>query len=122
MPTAISAGVWRSSFQRGPRQRRDERHHDDRRPRIDAHQNHAGAPWARNTIAATAAIFERCRAAVRRIGGEIRDVKHGIRPVRPQVRLEREGRVIHNYGHGGSGFTLSWGCAFGVLRLGVRRP
>lgn len=44
-------------------------------------------------------------------------VRVGLRPFRKSgVRLEREklrdGRiVIHNYGHGGSGFTLSWGCA-----------
>jgi D-amino-acid oxidase len=25
--------------------------------------------------------------------------------------------ILHNYGHGGSGFTLSWGCAFDVLQL-----
>jgi D-amino-acid oxidase len=24
--------------------------------------------------------------------------------------------VLHNYGHGGSGFTLSWGCAFDILQ------
>ncbi len=40
----------------------------------------------------------------------------GLRPVRPSVRLESEalpgGRVLwHNYGHGGAGVTLSWGCA-----------
>ena len=37
----------------------------------------------------------------------------GIRPYRPAVRVEREaGRnIIHNYGHGGSGFTLAFGCA-----------
>ena len=40
----------------------------------------------------------------------------GLRPVRPSVRLEPEplpgGRVLwHNYGHGGAGVTLSWGCA-----------
>jgi D-amino-acid oxidase len=40
----------------------------------------------------------------------------GLRPVRPSVRLEAEarpgGRVLwHNYGHGGAGVTLSWGCA-----------
>ena len=40
----------------------------------------------------------------------------GLRPVRPVVRLEAQalpgGRVLwHNYGHGGAGVTLSWGCA-----------
>jgi D-amino-acid oxidase len=25
--------------------------------------------------------------------------------------------ILHNYGHGGSGFTLSWGCAFDVLQM-----
>ena len=47
----------------------------------------------------------------------------GLRPFRKSgVRLERDelrdGRtVIHNYGHGGSGFTLSWGCAREVVDL-----
>ena len=47
----------------------------------------------------------------------------GLRPFRTSgVRLERDelrdGRtVIHNYGHGGSGFTLSWGCAREVVNL-----
>jgi D-amino-acid oxidase len=45
----------------------------------------------------------------------------GLRPARPAVRLELEetsdGRpLIHDYGHGGSGFTLSWGCADEVAR------
>jgi D-amino-acid oxidase len=40
----------------------------------------------------------------------------GLRPGRPSVRVEREptrsGQVlVHNYGHGGAGLTLSWGCA-----------
>lgn len=48
----------------------------------------------------------------------------GVRPFRKSgVRLERvhmrDGRtVIHNYGHGGAGFTLSWGCARKALNLG----
>lgn len=45
-------------------------------------------------------------------------VKIGARPARdPEVRLEREGDVIHNYGHAGAGVTLSWGCAERVGRL-----
>jgi D-amino-acid oxidase len=39
----------------------------------------------------------------------------GLRPARSKVRLEaeRDGGVtiVHNYGHGGAGVTLSWGCA-----------
>jgi D-amino-acid oxidase len=41
----------------------------------------------------------------------------GLRPYRFEVRLEREGTKVHNYGHGGSGFTLAWGCAREVLQL-----
>ena len=33
------------------------------------------------------------------------------------VRLERAGDVVHCYGHGGSGITLSWGCAADVADL-----
>ena len=49
----------------------------------------------------------------------------GLRPFRKSgVRLERDqlsdGRtVIHNYGHGGAGFTLSWGCAQAVFGLAL---
>jgi D-amino-acid oxidase len=43
----------------------------------------------------------------------------GLRPARPTVRLDTvrgpEGTVVHCYGHGGSGVTLSWGCADDVL-------
>lgn len=42
-------------------------------------------------------------------------VSVGLRPCRDVVRLEqeeREGRlIVHDYGHGGAGVTLSWGCA-----------
>lgn len=48
-------------------------------------------------------------------------VKHwvGLRPSRKQVRIEREVKsfgttelsIVHNYGHGGSGMTIFWGCA-----------
>ena len=46
----------------------------------------------------------------------------GLRPARPSVRLESvphtdgsRGGVVHCYGHGGAGVTLSWGCADDVL-------
>jgi D-amino-acid oxidase len=39
----------------------------------------------------------------------------GLRPARPAVRLEIErigpARCVHNYGHGGVGVSMSWGCA-----------
>jgi D-amino-acid oxidase len=42
-----------------------------------------------------------------------------LRPGRPSVRLEAEwigdSLVVHNYGHGGAGVTLSWGCADAVV-------
>jgi D-amino-acid oxidase len=45
----------------------------------------------------------------------------GWRPVRSQVRVEGERLtperiLLHNYGHGGAGVTLSWGCASDVVR------
>ena len=50
------------------------------------------------------------------VGGTV-----GLRPSRSEVRLEVEtisGRmVVHNYGHGGAGVTLSWGCADEVVSL-----
>ncbi|MEV0679377.1 FAD-dependent oxidoreductase [Actinosynnema sp. NPDC050436] len=45
----------------------------------------------------------------------------GLRPVRPSVRLDRvtvAGQALVScYGHGGSGVTLSWGCAADVVGL-----
>jgi D-amino-acid oxidase len=40
-----------------------------------------------------------------------------LRPVRNgNVCLEREAgtSIVHNYGHGGSGFSFSWGCSHEV--------
>ncbi|GAA3854912.1 FAD-dependent oxidoreductase [Streptomyces sedi] len=49
-------------------------------------------------------------AAARVLGHRV-----GLRPARPAVRLEAErahgGLVVHNYGHGGCGVTVSWACA-----------
>jgi D-amino-acid oxidase len=45
----------------------------------------------------------------------------GLRPSRYEIRLEKElisdKTIIHNYGHGGAGVTLSWGCADEVVKL-----
>ncbi len=47
------------------------------------------------------------------------ETKVGLRPGRSEIRLEKDPShpVIHNYGHGGAGYTVSWGCAFSVLDL-----
>ncbi|WP_370942687.1 NAD(P)/FAD-dependent oxidoreductase [Amycolatopsis sp. cg5] len=63
-------------------------------------------------------IIERVRRLVPALAGaRVLDVKVGLRPHRPEVRLERVGAVVHCYGHGGAGITLSWGCADEVARL-----
>ncbi|MDQ0948097.1 D-amino-acid oxidase [Streptomyces phaeochromogenes] len=64
-----------------------------------------------------ARIVERCarfRPAVAR--ARVLGHRVGLRPSRPTVRLEREvrdggGVLVHNYGHGGAGVTVAWGCA-----------
>ncbi|WP_018127763.1 FAD-dependent oxidoreductase [Balneola vulgaris] len=50
---------------------------------------------------------------------EIQTVLTGMRPGRTSIRLEKEeGRkLIHNYGHGGSGFTVAWGCAEEISQI-----
>lgn len=67
-------------------------------------------------------IIDRCVALEPRLkGARVVSRAVGLRPGRPQVRLEAEERergvVIHDYGHSGSGVTLSWGCAADVLDL-----
>ncbi|MEJ3745400.1 FAD-dependent oxidoreductase [Actinomycetes bacterium KLBMP 9797] len=71
---------------------------------------------------ATQGILRRCAAVEPALAGvRVHGVRVGVRPSRPRVRLERveidSRAVIHNYGHSGSGVTLSWGCAFDVLAL-----
>jgi D-amino-acid oxidase len=65
------------------------------------------------------AIYKRCKRVEKTIPEAITALA-GIRPKRSEVRLELERvngtPVVHNYGHGGAGFTVSWGCAREVLR------
>jgi D-amino-acid oxidase len=77
---------------------------------------------ARQIVAGCTAIEPRLR------GAEILGYRVGLRPWRPEVRLESEplGSVSpsspprsvlwHNYGHGGAGVSLSWGCAAEIAR------
>jgi D-amino-acid oxidase len=78
--------------------------------------------------AKAAAIVERCvELAPELEGSEVLEHHVGLRPSRPDgVRLELDtavlsgSRLIHNYGHGGAGITLSWGCAEDAAALAKR--
>jgi D-amino-acid oxidase len=73
--------------------------------------------------AATLTIVDECTRVLNMETPSVLAERVGLRPFRKSgVRLQRDrlrdGRtVIHNYGHGGAGFTLSWGCAEDVLDL-----
>lgn len=68
-------------------------------------------------------ILSRCVSLEPRLAeAEVLEHKVGLRPGRPEIRLETEElsggtHCVHNYGHGGSGVTLSWGCAEEVAGL-----
>lgn len=74
------------------------------------------------------AIVRRCAVLRPEIAGaRVLEHRVGLRPARPAVRLEREplpgGRVlVHNYGHGGAGVTVAWGCAEEAADLAVASP
>jgi D-amino-acid oxidase len=68
------------------------------------------------------AILERCAEVEPRVlDAQILEHQVGLRPVRDSVRVEAQtlgtARVVHNYGHGGTGVGLSWGCAREVAAL-----
>jgi D-amino-acid oxidase len=73
--------------------------------------------------ATSAQIIRECERVLVRSAPRLIRERVGLRPsrfsgVRVAAEKLRDGRaVIHNYGHGGSGFTLSWGCAQTVLEL-----
>ena len=75
--------------------------------------------WSRTPSPARAeAILERAGRLVPQLrGARVLGHRVGLRPVRPAVRLERVGDVIHCYGHGNAGVTLSWGVADEVVAL-----
>jgi D-amino-acid oxidase len=68
-------------------------------------------------------ILNRCAAVAPRLT-KARVITHrvGLRPTRTTVRVAEDtpraaARVIHNYGHGGAGVTLSWGCANAIAAM-----
>lgn len=66
----------------------------------------------------TLGILRRCSNLVPALAAAVvKSVAVGLRPGRTTIRLEREPstNIIHNYGHGGGGYTVSWGCAFEVV-------
>jgi D-amino-acid oxidase len=75
--------------------------------------------------ATTTRIVAECSRVLNIDNPKVLAERVGLRPFRKSgVRLERDqlpdGRtVIHNYGHGGAGFTLSWGCAEAVFGLAL---
>ena len=84
--------------------------------------------WSRTPDPATAAaIVERCADIEPRLRrARVIDHRVGLRPTRPHVRVEAEhvngSLMIHNYGHGGAGVTLSWGCALEARALSAADP
>lgn len=78
--------------------------------------------------ATTARILRDCAALEPRVAGAAaQEIRVGLRPGRPQVRLERDPTVtgptvVHNYGHAGAGYILSWGCAEEVLQMLSQTP
>jgi len=85
------------------------------------HLDVRGAPTSEWEVLAIARdIQKRCATFDRRLSNqEPIEISVGYRPVRepkgvrlcPEARGPLCGRLIHNYGHGGGGITLSWGCA-----------
>lgn len=74
------------------------------------------------SVTITQNILERClllQPVLKECDLAIIDVKVGLRPGRSSIRLEKDEtlNIIHNYGHGGGGYTVSWGCAEEVLKM-----
>ncbi len=72
---------------------------------------------------AAESLFERAKILYPALkSAEIIAHRVGFRPSRKEIKLYAEPLslntlVVHNYGHGGRGFTLSWGCARRVIDI-----
>jgi D-amino-acid oxidase len=74
-------------------------------------------------------IVERCAALIPELrGARVIDQLVGLRPARhggvrlaiDPVGLPGGIQLVHNYGHGGAGVTLGWGCADEVVNLALK--
>jgi glycine/D-amino acid oxidase-like deaminating enzyme len=79
----------------------------------------SGTAWARQVEAAEPALIP-----IRTGPAEVFRTTVCLRPFRamgPRIEAERLGHktVVHNYGHGGSGWSLSWGSAAEAVRLAL---
>ena len=82
----------------------------------DSYDPHPDPAVAEQILSRATALLPRLATAA------VRAHRVGLRPARPEVRLETQrhddrstGAVVHCYGHGGAGVTLSWGCAEDVV-------
>ena len=70
----------------------------------------------------SAAILRRCAEVEPLLtAARVREHRVGLRPTRPKIRVEQVAagnyHVLHNYGHGGSGVSLSWGCSGDIVTM-----
>lgn len=90
---------------------------------VDVHADHSAAVEAIAAEPPTASLAASLRFPLPDLGSDrVLKFVAGIRPFRTgRVRIETEElgekTLIHNYGHGGAGMTLSWGSAAEVVRL-----
>jgi len=84
--------------------------------------------WNRDPDPTTAkAVLDRCAKIEPRLhDAEVIEHRVGLRPTRPTVRLDVEQNdnhlVVHNYGHGGAGVSLAWGCASETVERSTDHP
>jgi D-amino-acid oxidase len=81
--------------------------------------------WSQNADSMSArAILERCAQIEPRLqGARVIEYQVGLRPARSIIRVECQrlgsATLLHNYGHGASGVSLSWGCARDVTAFAL---